>query len=64
MFRIAIELPFNVLLLHKQKFRSEKAANRFIHKHYQRFPAFGVYSRDFVEGWSGNTFQFPAHWKR
>ena len=64
MFRIAIDLPFQVLLVHKKTFKSDDAARRFIRKHYRRFPAFNVYPQAYVESWKGNTFQFPAHWKR
>ena len=64
MFRIAISLPFHMLLVHKKPFKTEDAARRYIRRHYKNFPAFMVCTRDFVASWKGNTFQFPAHWRR
>jgi hypothetical protein len=63
-FRIAIELPFMVLLVHRKTFKSEDAARRYITRYYKRFPAFGVFPDNYVERWKGNVFQFPAHRKR
>ena len=62
MFRIAIELPFLVLLVHKKEFPSEGAAIRYIRRHYKRFPALAVFPAGYVENWKGTVFQFPAHW--
>lgn len=63
MFRIAIELPFMVLLAHRKMFKTEEAARRYITRYYKHFPAFAVVTNQYVESWNGNVFPFPAQRK-
>jgi hypothetical protein len=63
-FRLAIELPFDVLIVHKKTFKTEETASKFLHRHYKRFPAVEIRTAADVDAWAGTVFMFPAHWKR
>jgi len=59
MYRLVIQLPFRILLVHRQGFFWEEAALRYQKEHYGNFPAIEIWTPREVDDFRGRLLSFP-----
>jgi len=59
MYRLVIQLPFKLLLVHRQGFYWKDAANSYQKEHYGLFPGMEVWTQREVDDFRGRRLPFP-----
>jgi hypothetical protein len=59
MYRLVIHLPFKILLVHRQGFYLQDAANHYQKEHYGLFPGIAVWTQREIDEFRGRTLPFP-----
>jgi len=59
MYRLVIQLPFKILLVHRQGFFWEDAAIRFQKERYGFFPGVVIWTQREVDEFHGRLLPFP-----
>jgi len=60
MYRLVIQLPFKILLVHRQGFFWKDAAIRYQKEHYSLFPGIEVWTQREVDDFRGRLLSFPC----